>query len=81
MALDLFTPESALKSLEDAYIRKDIEGAVASKDFRYEAKAMLTSHKNLANPDDDLVSKTAEVLELSFRKEMLLNCPNVDGHE
>lgn len=70
MANDLSTPDKALKSLEEAYIRKDIETAVAAKDFRYEALAMLSANKNLQNSGGDLVNKATEVLELSFRKQM-----------
>jgi hypothetical protein len=70
MANDLSTPDKALKSLEKAYIQKDIETAVAAKDFRYEAVAMLSANKNLQNVGDELFNKAAEVLELSFRKQM-----------
>jgi len=70
MASDLSTPDRALKSLEEAYVRKDIEAAVAAKDFRYEAVAMLSANKNLQNVSEELVNKATEVLELSFRKQM-----------
>ena len=70
MAANYSTPENALKALEDAYIRKDIEAAVAAKDFTFEAREMLRALKNLPSPDEELVRKTAEVLELSFRKQM-----------
>lgn len=70
MANDLSTPDKALKSLEEAYIQKDIEAAVAAKDFRYEALAMFSANKNLQNVGEELVNKAAEVLELSFRKQM-----------
>jgi hypothetical protein len=73
MAADFSSPEGALKALEEAYVQKDINAAVAAKDFRFEAKAMLLSLKNLGNPDEDLVKQTAEVLELSFRKHMGTN--------
>jgi len=70
MAADFSTPQAALLSLEAAYDAKDIEGAVAAKNFRYEARAMLINLKSIKNPDAELVQKTAEVLELSFRKHM-----------
>lgn len=70
MAADLSSPEGALKALEDAYARKDIEAAVAAKDFKFEAREMLKALKNLGNPDEDLIKQTAEVLELGFRKQM-----------
>jgi hypothetical protein len=57
---DFSTPEGALAALEDAYKRKDLDGAVAAKDFEYEAREMLLALKNLPGPpDDDLVSQTA----------------------
>ena len=70
MAADLSTPERALLALESAYARKDIEAAVAAKDFRYEARAMLRGLKNPLEIDEELIGKTAEVLELGFRKDM-----------
>src|SRR5215469_16168159 len=71
MLQDLSTPEAALAALEDAYNRKDIEAAVATKDFAREAREMLISLKGLPHPlDDDLVKQTADVLELAFRKQM-----------
>ena len=70
MAADLSTPEGALKALEDAYVRKDIEAAVAAKDFRFEAREMLATHKQLSKPDEELVSQVAQTLELAFRSQM-----------
>ncbi len=70
MAIDLTTPENALKSLEDAYRHKDIDAAVAAKDFHFEAAEMLRSLKNFSNADDKLIQEAAEVLELAFRKQM-----------
>jgi len=37
----LDTPEDAVRSLERAYVQKDIESAVAWKDFMEEARLML----------------------------------------
>jgi hypothetical protein len=70
MAADFSSPEGALKALEYAYVRKDIEAAVAAKDFKFEAHEMLKTLKKLGNPGEDLIKQTAEVLELSFRKQM-----------
>jgi len=69
---DFSTPEGALLSLEDAYRRKDIEGAVKSKDFRIEARLMLLKLGKLPadQVDEELISKTAEVLELAYRKQL-----------
>jgi hypothetical protein len=73
------TPEEALQGLEDAYRRKDIEAAVAAKDFTIEARLMLKKMP-AETVDDEIVAKTAEVLELSFRKEIADNgFPNFEG--
>jgi hypothetical protein len=73
MAIDLTTPENALRSLEYAYRHKDIETAVAAKDFHFEAVELLRSQKNFSNADDKLIQETAEVLELAFRKQIKNN--------
>jgi hypothetical protein len=70
MADNFSTPENALRALEDAYVRKDIDAAVAAKDFQFEARAMLSSMKSHGSPDEALVKQTAEVLELAFRKQI-----------
>jgi hypothetical protein len=70
MAADLTTPERALKTLEDAYIRMDLDGAVAAKDFQFEATAMLGGLKSLKDVDEALIRQAAEVLEMSFRKQI-----------
>jgi len=68
---DYSSPEEALSSLELAYINQDIEQAVISKDFVYEAREMLTSRFGKDVATNELIDKTAEVLELSFRKIIL----------
>jgi hypothetical protein len=71
MQSDFSTPEAALAALEDAYNRKDIEAAVAAKDFTFEAREMLTRLKNIPQPPEgDLVRQAAGALELAFRKQM-----------
>jgi hypothetical protein len=69
-AHDLTTPEGAILSLEDAYRAKDIEAAVRCKDFAVEAKLMLQRIQQEFSDDPEILSKTAEVLELGFRSEM-----------
>ena len=67
---DFSTPEGAVRALEDAYRRKDVEGAVGAKSFRHEAELMLQSvNPDLAN-DEEVVSETARALELSFRSQI-----------
>ena len=67
---DFSTPEGAILVLEDAYRRKDIEAAVAAKDFVVEARVMLLKLGHGMDKDPEILKKTAEVLELAFRAEM-----------
>ena len=69
-AADFTTPQNAVRALEEAYINKDIDAAVAAKDFTEEARLMLLSINPQFAKDPEMIEKTAEVLELSFRKEM-----------
>ena len=69
-AADFTTPENAIRSLEDAYISEDIEAAVAAKDFTEEARLMSLSINPELAKDPAMITKTAEVLELSFRKQI-----------
>lgn len=66
----LDTPEDAVRSLERAYIRKDIDSAVAAKDFMEEARLMLQKLNPELSKDPKMIKDTASVLELAFRKEM-----------
>jgi hypothetical protein len=69
-ATSFSTPENAIKTLEAAYVKKDIEAVVAARDFLNEAKLMLKNiNPEFAN-DPEILKQTTEVLELSFRKEM-----------
>ncbi|WP_029285062.1 YegJ family protein [Pedobacter sp. R20-19] len=61
---DFKTPEGAILSLEKAYDNQDLEAALACKDFNEEAKIMLSTLS--MEIDEEMVSNTAEVLELSF---------------
>jgi hypothetical protein len=74
------TPQGALSALEAAYMNKDIEAAVAAKDFFAEARQMLGNLVVKAGEDGQPISEdvetlntTAEVLELSFRKDIQEN--------
>ncbi|HKP22240.1 MAG TPA: hypothetical protein VJV39_00130 [Dongiaceae bacterium] len=69
-AADFTTPQNAIRSLEAAYISKDVEAAVAAKDFNEEARLMLESMDPQFAEDSEMLKKTADVLELSFRKQM-----------
>jgi hypothetical protein len=79
-ATDLTSPESALASLETAYQEKDIEAAVAAKNFVAEARMMLQTINAKMASDDSVVAKTAETLELAFRQEIRDNgFPDFEG--
>lgn len=70
LAADFSTPQNAIRSLEAAYISKDVEAAVAAKDFNEEARLMLQSMDPQFAEDSEMLKKTADLLELSFRKQM-----------
>ena len=78
---DFTTPEGAILCLEDAYRRKDIEAAVAAKDFKTEARLMLEKTGFKVCINDETVAKTAEALELSFRAHMTARWPDFDQLE
>ena len=73
------TPEEAIIQLEEAYDQDDLEKAIASKDFKIEAKFML-SKIGKGIEDAGVENKTAEVLKLSFIKHMQENgMPKFNG--
>jgi hypothetical protein len=80
-AMDFSTPEGAILCLEDTYRRRDIEAAVACKDFQVEAVLLLIRTQPDLVDDPELLAKTAEVLELGFRKEKTENWPDMEGME
>lgn len=81
VAMDFSTPEGAILCLEDAFRRKDLDAAIAAKDFQVEARLMLneTGWKNRV--DDELLSKTAEALLAEFRAQTLAAWPDFNGLE
>jgi hypothetical protein len=79
IAHDFNTPEGAILCLEDAYRKHDLDAAIACKDFAIEAKLMLRRIGHEAEKDNELVTKTAEVLELSFRKNTAAAWPDFTG--
>jgi hypothetical protein len=71
------SPEAALLALENAYQSRDIEAAVAIKDFVAEAKLMAGE---LGAADEEIIKSLAETLELSFRADINENgFPNFLG--
>ena len=64
------TPEDAVRALEQAYVQKNEEGAVAAMDFVEEGRQMLQKiNPTLAN-DAEIIKQAAEDRELSFRNEL-----------
>jgi uncharacterized protein YegJ (DUF2314 family) len=61
------TPEGAINALEYAYDEQDMEKVLACKDFVKEAKLMLDPME-LEIASEELIEPTAEVLQLSFVK-------------
>ena len=80
-AMDFTTPEGAILCLEDAYRRQDIDAAVACKDFLIEGTLLLLETAPESADDPETRAKTAEVLELAYRKEMTENWPDMEGME
>jgi hypothetical protein len=64
------TPENAVLALEQAYIQKNADNAVAAMDFVEEGRQMLQKiNPTLAN-DPDAIKQAAEGRESSFRNEL-----------
>jgi hypothetical protein len=63
-------PDDALRRIEDAYRAKDVELAVACKDFEREARLMLDQLRPGMSSDAELLRKTAETLEQAYRAEV-----------
>lgn len=78
---DQSTPEGAILCLEDAYDARDIDRAMACKDFEAEAGVMLSRLENMKHLRDDrnIITQTAEVLQLSFIKHIEDNFPSFAG--
>jgi hypothetical protein len=81
VAKDFTTPEGAILCLEDAYRRRDIEAAIAAKDFKTEARLMLENTGFKEHIDDEMVAKTAEALVLAFRAHTTAKWPDFNGLE
>jgi len=79
VTMDFTTPEGAILSLEDSYRRKDIEAAVASKDFATESRLMMNELKKPIPEDPKLQKEAADVLELSFRKHTQESWPDFNN--
>ncbi|GAA3939522.1 DUF2314 domain-containing protein [Chitinophaga oryziterrae] len=67
---DFSTPEGAILCLEDAYDEQDIEKAIACKNFLEEARLLLHNMNN-STGNEDILGSTADVLRLSFIKNLM----------
>jgi hypothetical protein len=76
---DFTTPQGAILMLEEAFRRRDLDGAVAAKDFRVEAELALNS-ESASTPaiESQIVARAAD-LEQEFRKLMLDSWPDFSG--
>ena len=64
------TPEDAVRALEQAYVQKNADSAVAVMDFVEEGRQMLQKiNPTLAN-DPAMIKQAAEGRELAFRNEL-----------
>jgi hypothetical protein len=64
------TPESAMRALQQAYIHKNADEAVAALDFTEEGRQLLQETNPLQANDPDSIKRTAELLETSFRNDL-----------
>jgi hypothetical protein len=63
-------PEDAVQALEQAYIQKNADSAVAAMDFEEEGRQMLQKiNPTLAN-DPGMIKQAADGRELAFRSEL-----------
>jgi uncharacterized protein YegJ (DUF2314 family) len=67
---DFSTPEGAILCLEDAYDEQDMEKAMACKNFLEEARLLLYKTNNSIG-NEDILESTADVLRLSFIKNLM----------
>ncbi len=74
--------QEALHALEEAYRCRDLEKAVACKDFRAEARIMLRQLNPLLAEDPEVLDEAAETLEAAFRQHLQSEgFPNFEGVE
>jgi hypothetical protein len=64
------TPEDAVRTLEQAYIQKNSDAAVAALDFIEEGRQLLQETNPALANDPETIKLTADILEQSFRNEL-----------
>lgn len=80
IAADFTTPEGAILMLEQAFRRRDLEAAVAAKDFATEAELEFAASGKGGASDVDIATRAAE-LERKFRAMMQASWPDFSGME
>ncbi len=76
VAHDFTTPEGAVLMLEDAFRRRDLEAAVAAKDFATEAELELQAAGSPEPPAKTTIGARAAELEVKFRALMAVSWPD-----
>jgi hypothetical protein len=64
------TPEDAVRALEQAYVQKNPDSAVAAMDFIEEGRQMLQKINPTLAGDPDAINQAARGRELAFRNEL-----------
>jgi hypothetical protein len=66
--MDFTTPEGAVLCLEDACRRRDVEAAVACRDFAAEAKVWIYERGHLSKQtQEEMLPEITKVMEKAFR--------------
>ncbi len=78
---DFTTPEGAILCLEDAYRRRNLESAIACKDFLIEGTVMLLNYDPAMARDPEVRKKNAVLAERAFRQKILESWPELQGVE
>jgi hypothetical protein len=78
---DFATPEGAILMLEEAFRRRDLEAAVAAKDFATEAELEIGTGGAPQTGSDALITERAASLEAQFRALMTTSWPEFTGVE
>lgn len=72
---DFSTPEGAILCLEETYRRRDIEAAVACRNFAAEARLWLQERDMSQQLKDEMLPKVTRTMEKSFRDGMANRWP------
>jgi hypothetical protein len=76
IAADFSTPEGAVLCLEDAFRQRNIEAAIACRDFTTEARLWLQDRGHLSNEQKTAsLPETIQAMEKSFRNALTKGLP------